>query len=410
MKRSAFTLVELLVVIAIIGVLVALLLPAVQAAREAARRMQCSNHLKQIGLALQNYHDVFNSLPFGARARCVAINAAGTCTPTTMTNGWGPSWLMSILPFAEQKPLSDLLENCQIGPAANAGLWATDMTQAIGRAPFHANNQKIAWMLCPSSPLPQTELLRGQTQCNAVVPSYVGISGATNHGSNQVGSEIPFLETRLKINQNIPSSNAANANNASWTTPNGSQQSWGGMLTPNEAYGMAAAIDGTSNTMVVAEKADYFYANHTGSNTGNRIRIDGSYTNGGTGTFTGGWWWLGCQGPPGSYTSSQGPTAHSSAYNLATLRAFGSPAPPNSMIGYNGKGNSVPFGNTAANSTITVQGIGQTGQNSPLIAAHPNVVLAVFMDGHTQALTKNTPPPIVKRLATRDDGQQIGDF
>jgi prepilin-type N-terminal cleavage/methylation domain-containing protein len=398
MKKRGFTLVELLVVIAIIGVLVALLLPAVQAAREAARRMQCSNHLKQIGLALQNYHDTFQSLPFGARGRFVNVN-----NNTPVGQNWGPSWLVSMLPFAEQKPLSDLLEAAMVSNA-NA---LTDMTQSIGRVPFHANNQKIAWMLCPSSPLPQTEILRNLKAPTCVVSSYVGVSGSTNHLSNRLAAEIPYMESRLKPKQGIPTSAANNVNGSS--APTTSQQSWGGMLCPNECYGMAACIDGTSNTMVVSEKSDYFYGNHQGNKAGTRYRIDGSFANGGTGQLTGGWWFLGTNV---GYTSSQGQTTWSPAYNLTTIRAYGTPvAPQNSVIGFNGKNQNVQgLGTPQTTATGVTQGIGQTQQNNPLISAHPNVVLAVFMDGHTQALTKNTPAPIVKRVTTRDDGQQIGDY
>ncbi len=396
MRRTAFTLVELLVVIAIIGVLVALLLPAVQAAREAARRMQCSNHLKQIGLAMQNYHDTFNSLPFGARARYVQTTGS---VPSGQT--WGPSWYVALLPFCEQKPLSDYMEASML---TNANL--TDVTNATGRVAFYAKDQKIAWMLCPSSPLPQTELLRGGTTHNTVVPSYVGISGATNHGgslANAVSTaEIAFNETRLKPAQGIPGSPQANGQSA----PSGSQQSWGGMLTPNECYGMAACIDGTSNTMLVSEKNDYFFSQHNGNNTGTRMRIDGSFANGGTGTLTGGWWWLGTNV---GYTSSQGQSTWVPSYNVTTVRAFITPAPVNSVIGFNGKNVNYQLG-TSAQGTNVVQGIGQTQQNNPLLSAHPNVVLSVFMDGHTAAIQKNTPAPICKRLATRDDGQQIGDF
>src|SRR5581483_6880801 len=136
-RRSShlgFTRVEFFVVLMVIGALIAMLLPATRGSREAARRMQCSNHLKQIGLALQNYHDVFQSLPYGARARCVSTGSENTCDVEGMRQGWGPSWIMALLPFAESKPLPDLLEAAaHSGPHAQAGAWATEVTtQATG--------------------------------------------------------------------------------------------------------------------------------------------------------------------------------------------------------------------------------------------------------------------------------------
>ncbi len=103
-KRRGFTLVELLVVIAIIGVLVALLLPAVQAAREAARRMQCANNMKQIGLGLITYSDVKKTLPAATQFR--PGKAAGSSAwPPPDDNGAGGTWVLEILPFVEQQAL-----------------------------------------------------------------------------------------------------------------------------------------------------------------------------------------------------------------------------------------------------------------------------------------------------------------
>jgi prepilin-type N-terminal cleavage/methylation domain-containing protein len=105
--RRGFTLVELLVVIAIIGVLVALLLPAVQTARESARRMSCSNNLKQFGIAIHNYHDTHQYFPIS-----IAYNIAGP-RPTPQPNGKG--WITSILPQLEQQTLFTQFEPGFIG-------------------------------------------------------------------------------------------------------------------------------------------------------------------------------------------------------------------------------------------------------------------------------------------------------
>ncbi|QDT65744.1 DUF1559 domain-containing protein [Calycomorphotria hydatis] len=102
-RRQGFTLVELLVVIAIIAILIALLLPAVQQAREAARRSQCNNNLKQIALALHNYHDNYNMFPQG-QYRCYAPS----CTSSGIARSWkGFGWMVMILPYVEQKNIYD---------------------------------------------------------------------------------------------------------------------------------------------------------------------------------------------------------------------------------------------------------------------------------------------------------------
>jgi prepilin-type N-terminal cleavage/methylation domain-containing protein len=132
-RRNGFTLVELLVVIAIIGVLIALLLPAVQAAREAARRSQCTNNLKQLGIGTHNYHDTYHALP----AIC-----NGTYGPTPYNKTWW-SGLVGILPFIEQNSIYDEYRSKNIGVD-----WHNDFNTSITDNPTTKN---IMTFYCPSN-------------------------------------------------------------------------------------------------------------------------------------------------------------------------------------------------------------------------------------------------------------------
>ncbi len=160
-RRRGFTLVELLVVIAIIGILVALLLPAVQAAREAARRAQCQNNLKQLGLGLLNYHDSYKALPYGA--------------PSQYNLGIGGTWASKILPFIEEQNVHAQLD------------FKKSLSDPINRT---AVTTVIATFVCPTDqtagrPLQGGANCAGQpwNPCESMALWYPGSMGPTRDGS-----------------------------------------------------------------------------------------------------------------------------------------------------------------------------------------------------------------------------------
>lgn len=249
-QRHAFTLVELLVVIAIIGVLIALLLPAVQQAREAARRIQCTNNQKQIGLALHNYHDTYGKLPYNAVPQTGSVGDRQR----------GPSWLTRILPFVEQSAAYDQFVftgdwTMQDGPSPNANI--------LGQL-------RVPGFNCPSSPLPETETQSTNANGDVIlqVVNYVGITGSYWQGGT--------------TNVVSPSPQDSSYGDAVYN----------GMIVPvstkSNAISLASVTDGTSNTMMVSEQSDFFYdvnrAKITRRSSGHAGRSWGN--GGGAGTWT----------------------------------------------------------------------------------------------------------------------------
>lgn len=152
-KVRGFTLIELLVVIAIIAILIALLLPAVQQAREAARRTQCKNNLKQLGLAMHNYHDVHNKFPVGTYSCC-----------------WG-TWQVAILPYIEQNALFQLYENSGGTDATGPRYGASPNTQVT--------TKRLAALTCPSD---MENAPIGNITCHNYAVNY----GNTSYGQGTV--------------------------------------------------------------------------------------------------------------------------------------------------------------------------------------------------------------------------------
>ncbi|MDD3588077.1 MAG: DUF1559 domain-containing protein [Thermoguttaceae bacterium] len=256
-RKHGFTLVELLVVIAIIGILIALLLPAVQAAREAARRMQCTNNLKQIGLALHNYHSTYNCFPQGATAQSKIVNDVWVY----MAYGW--NWRITILPHMEQMHIYESL-NFTSEPF---GAFEFDTSGQNCNCANSAHNKILCNLLiptyhCPSfASEPIDNINRGtlgtlgaplwhRNDGLTMIANYAGVSGTylnpdeTSDGTYNQGS-FGMTSTR-----NVLVSCFISSANHTYVTP--------------MYRSVADVLDGTSNTVVVGEQSGKTKMNFSG--------------------------------------------------------------------------------------------------------------------------------------------------
>jgi prepilin-type N-terminal cleavage/methylation domain-containing protein/prepilin-type processing-associated H-X9-DG protein len=258
--RHAFTLIELLVVIAIIAILIGLLLPAVQKIREAANRMKCTNHLKQIGLALHNYQDANGQLPPGAQENVLpSPNPPGNTTQFIL----GTTWLVFILPQIEQDNLYRQY----------------DFTRAYNDATgvnFNVGNTKVPTYQCPSGPNllsgNGSEVFGGKTNASTHYYGVMGPSSRADPSLNTIGA------TTYSYRVGSSTSNGAWAWNGMLTQYRDSP----GSISTNYTVRLTDATDGLSNTLMVGENSRSLPSTNPATLNHYRSWVRGN--NGGSGT------------------------------------------------------------------------------------------------------------------------------
>ncbi len=359
MKRKGFTLIELLVVIAIIAVLISLLLPAVQSAREAARRAQCTNNLKQIGLALHNYHSTFNSFPPGA--------LFGRRSDGTLGNNRDFSAQVRLLGFSEQTALYNAANfDLACFNDAASGDWVNSTTTTT----------RLALMLCPSSPEP---------------------------GWNHQGSGAMFNNRRAPGGNYFASVGATMefAGQQSGGPPNGIFQYVGEL---GRSFGVSEITDGTSNTVAFSEWK-------TGSGNPNAVTIPTDIIF--LGTFP--------QGTQRNNGSISIPALADKLIPWVNQCAAAAKTPGNrfgksttlgqnwslGLVGYSMGNLLLPPNpktpNCSVNATGTLQSPGVWGMSS----YHPGGANILLADGSVRFLKDSTSLPTVWALGTRAGGEVI---